>query len=78
MDDIVAAHEAVKQAEQIHKQSIAERRLAVLQAKAQGATLREIAAALGISHQRVSKILDGNSPPRSKRIRRVQTYPIEL
>ncbi len=70
-DDVVErAAEAsllVAQVEQMRDQALAQRRLMFLEAVEQGVTGIQLAQATGLSRQRVSKVLDGNSPPRYHR-----------
>lgn len=58
---------AVKQAERLRAETLAQRREAFIQAKSEH-TAQEIADVTEMTRQRVCKIIDGNAKPKTKRV----------
>ena len=64
---VAEAHEHVKKAEQLRKDTLAQRQAAIRAAHASGMTYRAIAKHLGMSQQRVHRAAEGNKPKRLRR-----------
>jgi DNA-directed RNA polymerase specialized sigma subunit len=79
LEQAAQAHLAVEQAEQLRSRLLAERRAIIMAAHESGKTHEEIAAVVGLSKQRVARIVSGNAPPKNPRKKRnIIPVPVDL